>query len=165
MKKIERGFTVVELLIYMLIFSMLLLVLTNVFSTVLDVMSESQSRSAVLRNGEFIIARLSYDIKRAEEIVVPASVGDLGNNLKLTINSEEYDYALTGSDLTLTNNNVSNKLNGFDADIDSASFRALGYENEKKMVEISITVTSKILHNNTYETKNFKSTVGIRKHE
>lgn len=152
MKRREQGFTIVEFLIYMLIFSMLILILAQMFGSILNVMLESQSKSGVLRNGEFILARLSYDIKSAEKVKIPENIGQSSSTMKLLINGEDYTYSLNGSDLVLTNNSGSNKLSSFDADVGNINFRNLGYENGKSMVEVTI----------SFESKDFKTTVGVR---
>src|SRR5438094_795700 len=91
-KKLEQGFTLIEFLMYIGIFSILLVALFQLFTTILDIQSESQATSSVDEDGKFILSRLSYDIQRTNAIVTPASVGQQGSTLQLTIGGASYTY-------------------------------------------------------------------------
>src|SRR5258708_14824797 len=69
----ERGFTLVEMLIYMGIFSLMLIALTQIFTSIIDVQLESQSNGSVSQDGQYILSRLSYDISRAQDIATPSA--------------------------------------------------------------------------------------------
>src|SRR5690242_20616871 len=68
----DGGFTLIELLIYMGIFSILLLILTKMFTAIIDVHLESQATSSVSQDGNYIMTRLSSDIRKAKTVVLPA---------------------------------------------------------------------------------------------
>ena len=71
-KKGRRGSTLIELLLYIGIFSILTAVLFQFFGTIIDTQLESQSTSSVLLDGQYALNRFNYDIKRADSIISPA---------------------------------------------------------------------------------------------
>jgi len=68
-KKTQRGLTLVEMLLYMAVFSILLTVLLQIFFSALDVQLESKATSGVDQDGTYIMARLTYDIQRAQAVI------------------------------------------------------------------------------------------------
>ncbi len=159
---LNRGFTLVELIIYMGLLVIFLLVLSNIFASILDVRTESESISAVEQDGRFIMARLSYDINRASAVSTPASLGGSGNSLTMVIGSVNYTYALSGSNLVLTNDLGTNNLNSSESTISSLSFQRLGNSGGKDTVKIQFTVNSVAQRDKGVETKTFYITGGRR---
>src|SRR5579859_4809889 len=64
--KNQKGVTLIELIIYMGIFSTLLMVLVQLFGSIVNVSLESQSNSSVSQDSRFILSRMSYDIRLAD---------------------------------------------------------------------------------------------------
>ena len=114
----SRGFTIVELLIYMGLLSGLLVILGNVLSQVIDVQLESQAVSAVEQDGRFILARLNYDLHRAASVSSPATAGQTTSSLVTNVGT----YTLYGDNLQLGGQN----LNSFDSSITNFSVTRLG---------------------------------------
>jgi len=160
----SNGFTLIELLIYMGIISILITALTQVFGSILDAQLESEATSSVQQDGRFILSRFSYDIRRADDIVVPAALGDQTTSLQLTIGGVSYTYALNSGDLELTEATVTNKINGSDTTISNLSFTRIGNSGAgaKNTVQIEYTVTTKIIRPKGLETKDFQTTIGVR---
>jgi prepilin-type N-terminal cleavage/methylation domain-containing protein len=169
MKRIVQkraGFTLIEMLLYMGILSILLLVLTNIFNSTLDVQLESQGTSSVIQDGHYIISRLTYDMNRAKKILVPASPGNSSPTLNITVGSTNYVYSLSGQDIILTNNLGANKLNSFDTNISNLNFKYLQAANAattSSTISISFTLTSKAARANGPEVKTLQTTLGLRK--
>ena len=109
--KFKKGFTLVEILLYMALLSIFLLTLVDILVSVLDVQLESQATSAVDIDSRFISSRLNYDILRASAIVTPASLGDVSDNLVMTIGGAGYTYSLSGGNLVLNDGSSGNNLN------------------------------------------------------
>src|SRR3990167_8822134 len=95
----KRGFTLIEIIIYMALLSIFLLTLTDIFVSILDVQLESDATSAVEQDGRFLLSRLAYDINRANAITIPGAIGSSSNSLEMTIAADTYTYTLSGSDL------------------------------------------------------------------
>ena len=102
MKQNKKGFTMVELLLYMSLLTILLIVLTTLFVQILDVRLESEADSSTSSEGQFIMSRLAYDIGRADAVLIPTVLGDQTNSLQLTISGINYNYVINSNNLTLT---------------------------------------------------------------
>ena len=160
----STGFTLVELLIYIGILSILLTVLAQIFGSILDAQLESEATSSVQQDGRFILSRLTYDIRRSDDIVVPAALGNQSTSLQLTIGGVSYTYSLNGGNLELTEGVETNSINGSDSTVSNLSFTRIGNSvvNAKNTIQIEYTVTTKVLRPKGLETKDFQTTIGIR---
>jgi len=159
----QKGFTLVELLIYMGMLSIILVVLSQIFGSILDAQLESQSTSAVHRDGRFILSKLTYDVHRASSIVLPASLGASSTSLQLDISGIN-TYSLNNGNLELTDSLETNNLNSADTTVSNLTFTRIGntVANAKNTVRITYTITSKIVRPKGMETKDFQTTIGIR---
>src|SRR3989344_5519357 len=108
-----RGFTIIELLVYSGILVVFLYVLTDIFTSVLDMQLSSQTASAVVQDSRYILSRFTYDIGRANDIIVPASLGDQSSSLTIQIGPSNYTYAAVAGDLTLTDALTNAALNSY----------------------------------------------------
>lgn len=86
--KLKKAFTLVELLVTMGIFTVLFSVLSQVFASVIETRLKSEVESQLAREQGWILARMAYDVNRAEAIT---SVG-VSNILSLTIGGASYSY-------------------------------------------------------------------------
>ena len=153
------GFTLIEFLIYMGIFSMLLVVLTQMFVMILTTQLGTESSSSVEQDSRFILARLMYDVQRASQITVPATLGVSGNTLQLIIGGVSYTYVLNGTNLELN----SNQVNSFDTTVSNLSFERRGNVGGETDVNVAFTLKSKVLRNNMpMELKNVQTVIGLR---
>src|SRR5260221_6706185 len=103
----EAGFTMVELLLYMGIFSILLVVLIQLFTSILSLHLEPQATSSVDQDGAAILSRLSYDIHKSASISSP-TIGSQCNwpttsTCKLVVSNATYQLDGNGN-LLLTAN-------------------------------------------------------------
>ena len=154
------GFTLVELIIYMALLSAFLLILTNIFTAVLRVRVDSQSSSSVEQDGRFILARLAYDINRATADTVPSST-----SLNLTIGGQTYSYALSGTNLQLTQpGSLVDNLNGSGSQITNLSFQKIANSGGREdTIKIQFTLqSSAVPQGTTKEIRSFSTTVGRR---
>ena len=161
MKK-QRGFTIVELLVYAGILVIFLYTLTNMFTAILDMQLESESTSAVVQDSRFILSRFMYDIKRASSITTPPTLGSETQNLVLHIGSSDYTYALVDGDLQLNGAYGNGVLNGFGTKVSGLSFRRYGNTNGKHSVRIAFTLTSTTERPDGPEIQNFQTTIGLQ---
>src|SRR3989344_3435349 len=91
----SSGFTLVELLISMGLLAIILSVLTSLFVSVIEAQLESQATSSVDQDGRFVLARLSYDIHRADGvngIITPSTLGGQGPTLQIAISGTTSTY-------------------------------------------------------------------------
>ncbi len=162
-KKLPKsGFTLIELLLFMGIFSMLLVMITQIFVSTLDAQKDSESLSAVYQDGTYILSRITYDVSRSSAIAIPASLGQQTNSLQLTINSQTYTYSLNNNNLVITDDAGTDVLNGYDTTVSNLSFTRLGNTDGKNSIRLAFTATSKIQRPQGPEQLNFQTTVGTR---
>ncbi len=170
----QPGFTVVELLLYMGIFSILLVVLMQIFTSILSVHAESQATSQVEQDGSYILARLTNDIHKASTIATP-TLGTTGQTIHITGSGIDETVSQNGTDLKLTNNTSSSSefLNSANTNV-TVSFQTLGNvlsstpaptpaATVKYSVQIQLTVTSKIIQpGGIQQSKTFQTTIQTR---
>lgn len=167
-----KGFTLIELLIFTGIFTILLVIFTEIITSALNVQLESQSVSSIEQDGRFIISRLMNDISRAKAITVPSTLGTAGTTNSLTLNIEgaDYTYHSTGNIFLLDSpigNNV--PLTSYDSTVSNISFTRYGNRNTPSdendfldTVKINFTLTSKSIPKSGPRNKTFSTTVGLR---
>jgi prepilin-type N-terminal cleavage/methylation domain-containing protein len=159
----QRGLTLVELIVSMGLMSIFMLVLTDIVVAVGDVQTESEAASAVAQDGRYILARLSYDVQRAESIATPPFVGASSTQMVLTIGGgTAYTYALSGGNLRLTANSLTDNLNSSETTVSGFSIQRYGNSGGKHTLTISFTLTSTATRDTGAEVKTFTTTVGVR---
>lgn len=160
---LTKGFTIVEILIYIGLFSMFMVVLTNIFVSSLDVKLGSEANSAVVTDGRFILTRLENDITQAQAISLPASLGDEGSSLTLTLpGGDTLSYNLNGDNLELTDAIGSGKLNSSETKITSLNFHKIGNADGGETVQINIVLESTTAIRAQPEIRDYQTTVGLR---
>ena len=161
-RRSRAGFTLVEIIMYMGILAFLLLILTQLLSSILGIHLESQASSAIQQDGRFILARLTYDINRAESIVLPATPSAQSSSLQQVLDSITNTYSLSGGNLLITNNLGSDNLNSYGTTVSNLSFRRLGNIGGKNTITIAFTLQSVTAREKGPEVKNFQITAGTR---
>ena len=158
----KRGFTVIELLIYMALLTGFLLILTRVFSSTLDIQLDSEANSSIQQDSRYILSRLTYDIQRAQAVTTPAAIGGSGSTLALTISGVTNTYTLSGNNLTLTNASPAAQLNSQNSSVSAVLFKRIGNAGGKDTVQLSFTLTSVVKRLQGSDVKSFQTTVGRR---
>lgn len=160
--KQNRGITLVELIIYMGLFAVLIVVITDILVATLNVQLGTSATSSVTQDGRFIYTRFIYDINRATSISVPANLGDTGNSLQFSANGITYTYALNGNDLIITDDSGNNILNSFDTGISGLTFTRIGNIGGKPTIRLNFVINSKNTGSGQQEIKTFQTTAGLR---
>lgn len=158
----QKGVTLIETLIVMGLLSIMLVVLATIFTSAADVQQQSNSYSSTISSGRFIMARLNYDIAHASAITTPASVGLSSSTLQITVGGNSYTYALSGSNLQLTDSVGTDNLNSDDVTVSSPSFEELSNANGKPTILYSFTLTSTAKTHGSNVVQTFSSTAGLR---
>jgi prepilin-type N-terminal cleavage/methylation domain-containing protein len=153
----QSGVTLVEMLVVMGLLSTMLVLLATIFTSAADVQQQSNSYSSTLSSGRFMLARLNYDIAQANTVVTPASLGSTSASLKLTISGTTYSYALSGSNLALTDGIGTANLNSDDVTVSNVNFEELGNSGGEPTIVYSFTLTSTAKSHGVYGTQTFSS--------
>ncbi len=161
----QKGVTIVELVLYMAILSVLLTILTSIFVSALDVQSESQATSSVEQDGNYILARLAYDIHRAQSINIHATNGAINDNFQIVINDMSYTYIVdANNNLILTDNSGINNLNNYGTSVSGFSIQRLGNTGgTEDSLKINFTVTSRTKRISGFEARNFQTNLSLRR--
>jgi hypothetical protein len=139
------GFTMIELLLYMGLFSVLIAILGSIFLDIMELQLTSRSYSEVVQNSNYIFSRLGYDAYRATAINSPSPAGISGSSMTLVIGSPPYyTYSLSGTNLILTTPTGSYTLNSNDVSVTNFTVTRLGLVG-KPNVNVSITIESNIV--------------------
>lgn len=157
-----KGYSLIEILLYMGLLSLFLFSLTNLFVSSLDVKLESESTSSVEQDSRYLLSRLRYDIFQATSISVPVNVGDQGASLQITRDGTIYTYLLVDGNLVVSDGVNNDQLNSSRSQITSLSFQRLGNIGGKNTITINYTLESRIIRPSGPETRSYQSTFAIR---
>jgi Tfp pilus assembly protein PilW len=161
----QKGTTIIELLLYMGILTILLTSLTSILVSALDVQSESQATSGVEEDGNYILARLDYDIHRASSVGIPATNGGTANNFQIVIGGTNYIYSVdANNNLVLTNDLGTNNLNSYGSSVSALLVQRFGnVGGVENTLQINFTVTSRTKRISGFETKGFNTNISLRR--
>ncbi len=157
----QSGVTLVEMLVVMGLLSIMLIVISTIFTSAADVQQESNSYSATLSSGRFIMARLNYDIARSTSVSTPASLGATSSTLQTVIGGTTFSYALSGANLQLTDGSGTDNLNSDDVQVSNLSFTELGTVSGEPTITYSFTLTSIAKSHGQADVHTFTSSQGL----
>lgn len=161
MKKL-RGFSIIELVIYIGLMSVLLLVISRIFISSLDIQTESKAASRVEQDGRFILAHLAYSVANAESITTPSAIGDESSSLVLDEDGTLLTYSLNNNILELTENGETDRLNSPATAISGLSFQKIGNPGGNETIRVEFTITSTDTSEAAPETQTYQTTLGTR---
>lgn len=161
MRKNIKGVTLVELLIYMALVSMFMIILVELFTSILKLELTTQSTSSLASDTRFIVARMGYDIENAKSISTPATLGQTTTSLTFQDTSgTTYTYTRDLNN-NLTLNGI--QINSSDTSISDISFQRIGFDLTKpSTVQVKFTITSNIVESNSPRTQVIQTTYGTR---
>jgi type II secretory pathway pseudopilin PulG len=170
MKFVQKGFTLIELVIYMGMFSILIGVMSSLFGSIVEVQLESTSTSSVNQDGRYLLSKLLYDVKSVSAnasgsaILVPANPGNTTNTLQITLNSINYTYSLNANgNLQVVNGSThaTDVLNSYDTSISGLTFTRVGNGGSNDTVNVAYTITSRTKESSgQQDTESFQTTLG-----
>ncbi len=163
-KKNKKGFSLIELVIYMGLLAILLVVLAQVFTSIIQSRLDSESGASIDQDANYILTRLTYDVQRAQAINTPSNFVT-GTQLQINVGGVNYTYALSGGNLQLTNSYGSNILNGYNSTISSLQVTRIGNGTtpvNTDSIKINFTITSRVRKLSGNESRNYEITVAPR---
>lgn len=158
----QKGFTLIELVIYIALISVLLLVISQIFIASLDAQTESEAVSSVDQDGRFLLSRLSYDMSRADDVIEPVSFGTPASTLILLINGDTYTYSQNGNQLQVTGPFGTDQLTSSLTRLRSLSFEKLGNTDGLPTIRVHFTLESVTIAETGVKVESFQSTFGLR---
>lgn len=158
----KKSFTIIELLLYMGVLSILLMIFIDLFLSMNRVRSENEAISNVEQDTSFLLNKFIYDIHQASSISTPATLLSQSNTLNLTIDGSDYTYSSQSGNLILSDGINNYQMNGYDTTLTNLLFTRLGLGDEHDVIKINLSITSRIKKESGYETQSFETTVGMR---
>lgn len=158
----ESGMTLIEMLLYMGMLSLMLVVITTILTNTLQMKLESKSFYNIENEARFILSKLVYDIRNADSITLPALPGQSGPSLVLTANGIGSTYSLSGDDIVIQNNYGTNSLNSSNNRITSLSFQRIGIPGTREAIKVTMTIESTVKRNVGIDTQSYEVTVNTR---
>lgn len=162
----ERGFTIIEMVIYMTLLIVLITILSFIFSFILDTQLESKSMSSVEQDGSYMVTKLIYDMRLMETdppisdlIVTPSSPGSTDSTLNFTVNSINYIYSLNNGNFQLVNDKGTNNLNSSDTTVSDLQFTRIGNGGSNDTIRVNFTLTSRVRRNSGAETRAYQTII------
>lgn len=143
---LQKGVTIIELIVYIGLLSIFMLVLLDVFVTILNNKLETEATSSLNQDARYIYSKMSYDVANADSFTVPAAT-------QLNLNAGSEIYNLSGGNLLLN----SERLNSQETKVDNISFVKVG-----NTVQVSFTIESLVLLSSGEKTRTIKTTFGLR---
>ena len=161
--KKNKGFTLIEFLVYIGLFSILLTITLQMYASIFEIQVESQATSSVASDGKFIMGRFSYDLNGASSIVAPVILGTPSASFEIIADTENLKYSLSSDNLILENITLgtTDQLNSSETSVSDLSFIRLD-GGDKDTVQISFTLTSNSLKKGIAEVKTYQTSAGLR---
>ncbi len=173
-KRNEKGFTLLETMIYFALLSIILLIVVDLFFRISESSIESSSKNSVVIEGEYVLNRLSYDIHRFDStsgdiLLAPLDAGDTTPWLVMNIGGINYTYtsgsistgepSIVFGDLGV----VSDRLTSNSVVDSDLTFTHIGNPGGKPTIKINFTLESTTpSRDGSFESKDFESVFSIR---
>jgi len=156
----QKGFTIIEFLIYCGLLLIFLYIMTGLFTQILDTQLVSESTNPLTQDSRYIFSRLAYDIKRASSIATPSAIGGESQTLGLVIGGQSYAYTPVGLTLTESDPTGTRTLNSYATQVSNVSFRRYGNVGGKPSIRVILTLTGVASSSSGIHTRDFSATIG-----
>lgn len=154
----QSGFSIVELLIYMGLFSGFLVILSALFISTLEAQSDASATSHTDQDSWYVYSRLQHDLYQASSITTPANNGDETNSLVLEVDGSTITYSLVNNQLAITKDAQTDPIVSGEVSVSNLNFKRLGNESGTS----SILVNMQLQNSVSVQVKDVNITVGLR---
>lgn len=158
----SKGVTIVELIIYLGLSTIMLVVLSELFVSILDESVETQNYSAVQTDGRYILGRLKTQLNNADAVVVPANLGETTDELVLTLAGTTHRYHGVDDKLYLSDGTGDYLVSHLDTSITGVFFTRTGNVSGKPVILIEFVSSSGSPGTAQFESQVFKGAGGLR---
>ncbi len=142
-KPISKGTTFVEVLLYIALLSIVIIFITDIILQTLSFMIESRNITYLDSDARFISSKLRNDIRRAESVSTPATVGETAQELGFVFDTENYSYSLADGVLQITDPNGTYRINSNQTYVSSFSVKNASYELGSTTLNFDIVLQSR----------------------
>jgi len=159
----QRGFTVIEMVIYIGTLAIFMAILTQIFTSILNVRTKTESTSSLEQDSKYVLSRLVYDINRAQSITRPVNLGGQESRLEITIDGNPYSYFISDNNLMMTDTTGTYALNSNGTTVSGLNFQRLGPAlTGRNTIQVNLTITSASLSTTGVDQNLIQTTVGTR---
>ncbi len=158
----DRGFTLVELMIYLGLSAIMLVILSQLFGTILEESVKVQNYSAVQTDGRYILGRLKTQLNNADSVSVPAGLGDSAGELIMIVGGTSYHYYVSNGHLYLNDSTGDYLISDLSTRVTDVVFTRTGNTGGKPVILIQFTSSTGVEGTPQYESQTFKGAGGLR---
>ena len=166
LKKSAKGYTLIELLLYITILGIVLIIVIDLLFKSLEASVQFRERNELEANASLIFERIKYDIRSATSISVPTTLGETSNYLSLIRNGQTITYTKVSNSLNLSNGVSSDNLSSNAVIVENITFQKLGSKLEeqggKQTLKINLTLTNPAQTKQGILSKSWTTTSGLR---
>ena len=163
----KKGFTIIEVLIYIAIATMLLFSLSSFIISVIDLRERAKVVGEIEQQGARIMDTITYSLRKADLINSPTP-GNFSDNLSLIMTDPTKNptvFNLSGQTLQITQGFTSpENLNNDSILVENLRFNNLSYPDTPGVVQIQFTLKYNYLNSRSvidYQ-KTFQSSASLR---
>lgn len=160
-KNTKSGFTLVELLMYFALVSVLLVMVGGMFISIMESRSTVSAVTSLDRDGQFILMRLQHDLRRADDVITPEFDGESGSQLQLDVDGDILTYQLTDGQLSLTEGGEAAVLHDQTV-VEAFGVTRIGDAEQTPVIQIRLEISSVIEERVGARTRIFETSVGLR---
>lgn len=164
-----RGFTLIDLAIYSGLLGILLVILSEIFISIVQLQLSSSSQGVVEQNGAYILSRITYDIRRTSRITSPLlgeTVATLSAVIADTGSDIPYTYELQNENLFLTLGSSVTQVNSTDTRISDFTVKKIGNSGQvataKDTIQVSFIVHSRGVVSASLNERPYQTVVSLR---
>ena len=158
----KKGFSLIELVLFMGLYSIVLLVLTTLFAEIVQKQLELQSTTSVETDHTYILSRLNYDFNRADSVIIPDVIGDVSEQLTLVIEGIEYTYSVNGTAFELSGNGGTFQLNSPRTEVSDVTFQKIGNLSGSPTIKTKLKLNSKVQESSGIKNIDIDTTFGLK---
>ena len=158
----NKGVTIVELIIYLGLSTVMLVILSQLFGAILEESVKVQNYSAVQTDGRYTMGRLRTQLNNADSVSVPTNLGDSAGELVLAEGGETYHYYVYNEQLYLNDGVGDYLVSDLDTRITDVLFTRTGNIDGKPVILIQFTSSTGSAGTVQYESQTFKGAGGLR---
>ncbi len=139
----RQGTTFVEVLLYIALLSIVIVFITDIILQTLNFMIESRNISYLDSDARFISTKLRNDLRKADTISVPTTIGETSNSITFEYESDNYTYSLSDGILQITDPNGTYRINSDQTTVSSFSVTNRSYALGATTLDFDIVLNSR----------------------
>lgn len=124
----KQGFTLLELLIYVAVLSIITLAIADIFIVFNRGRGQTEARTEVNSDLRFVFNKIKADLSAASDLITPSLGGTSSTTLEMTVGSSTVKYYISGESLVRRVNNDP-AVSVISDNISAGSFEVLRIEN------------------------------------